>query len=116
MKLSTIKKIVVKCGIFWEDEAEVDAAIFDDYYIEAATRVIEKKKNHQEFKVTVVMECFEKKDRNKLNKHTCYNTYFVLINAGFHQKAELLRDTFLKSYGIDLQKESIKGDGKLGGN
>ena len=62
MKTSTFKKIVVKCGKFWMDEHTVDSEIFDDVYLEAATRAIERQKNTPGFKVTIVLECWEKRD------------------------------------------------------
>ena len=37
-----------------------------------------------------------------------YNTYKLLINAGFHVKAEILRSFFLHETKIDLAKEPIK--------
>ena len=110
MKPPTLKKIVVKCPDFWVDELEIDPEIFDDVYVEAATRAIEKRKDLDGFKVTVVLECWEKKDFKKLDKHFCYNTYYILINAGMYEKAEMLRLNFIRMHGIDLQKESLKGD------
>jgi len=114
MKSSVIKKIVVKCRFsetdFWMDEFEVNSKIFDDVYMEAATRAIERRKNLQGFRVTILLECWEKKNFKKPEKHFCYNTYYVLINAGCHNKAEMLRVNFIKMYGIDLQKESLKGE------
>ena len=110
MKVSTLKKIIVKCSDFWMDEFEIDSEIFDDVYVEAATRAIEKRKDLPGFKVTVILECWEKKDFKKPEKHFCYNTYRVLINAGMHDKAEILRLNFMKMHGIDLQKESLKGE------
>ncbi len=110
MKSSKIKKIVVKCGDFWMDEHSIDSEIFDDVYVEAATRAVEKRQNLPGFKVGVIIECWEKKDFTKPQKHICYNTYRVLINAGLHDKAEMMRHNFLKMYGTDLRNESLKGD------
>lgn len=110
MKSSTLKKVVVKCSDFWMDEVEIDSEIFDDVYVEAATRAVEKRKDLPGFKVTVILECWEKRDFKKPEKHFCYNTYRVLINAGLHEKAEMLRLNFMKMHGIDLQKESLKGE------
>jgi hypothetical protein len=115
MKSSAIKKIVVKCADFWTDEFDIDSETFDDVYVEAATRAIEKRKNLPGFKVTVILETWEKKDVKKPNKHYCYNTYRVLINAGMHEKAEMLRLNFMTMHGIDLQKESLKGEDEDGG-
>ena len=114
MKSSTLKKVVVKCADFWMDEFEIDSEIFDDVYVEAATRAIERRKAQDDFKVTVILECWEKKDFKRPEKHFCYNTYRVLINAGMHEKAEMLRYNFMRMHGIDLQKESLKGDNEDG--
>lgn len=112
---TTKKKIVVKCADFWMDEYEIDSEIFDDVYIESATRAVEKRKNQQGFQVAVIITCWEKKDFKKPEKHFCYNTYRVLINAGLHDKAEMLRSNFMKMYGVDLQKESLKGNTNIEG-
>lgn len=110
MKSSKIKKIVVKCADFWMDEFEIDSEIFDDVYVEAATRAIEKRNTILGFKVGAIIECWEKKDFAKPKKHICYNTYRVLTNAGLHGKSEMMRANFMKMYGIDLRNESLKGD------
>ena len=116
MKSSTLKKVVVKCSDFWMDEFEIDSEIFDDIYVEAATRAIEKRKDLPGFKVTFIIETWEKKDFKKPDKHYCYNTYRILINAGMHDKAEMLRLNFMRMHGIDLQKESLKGENDKNGN
>jgi hypothetical protein len=116
MKPTALKKIIVKCADFWVDELEIDPEVFDDVYVEAATRAIEKRKDLDGFKITVVLECWEKKDFKKLDKHFCYNTYYILINAGMYEKAEMLRLNFIRMHGIDLQKESLKGDNGDNGN
>jgi hypothetical protein len=110
MKSSKIKKVVVKCGDFWMDEYPIDSEIFEDIYVEAATRAVEKRHNLSNFKVSVIIECWEKKDFAKPQKHICYNTYRVLVNAGLHDKAEIMRNNFIKMYGTDLRNESLKGD------
>lgn len=109
MSKSKFKKVVIKC-LDWKEEFSIDPDVFDDVYMEAATRALEKRKDGEKFLVTVVMECFLKTDTKKSNKHFVYNTYFVLINAGLHYKAEMMRLNFLKSHGIDLRKESLKSD------
>lgn len=110
MKSSTLKKIVVKCGDYWMDEHEIDSNLFDDVYVEAATRAIEQRKNQPGLKVTVIIETWEKKDFKRPDKHYCYNTYRIFVNAGIHDKAENLRQNFIKLHGIDLSKESLKGE------
>lgn len=106
---SKLKKVVVRC-LDWKEEFSIDPEIFDDIYMEAATRALEKRKDGEKFLVTVIMECYLKKEEKASDKHYVYNTYFVLINAGLHTKAELMRLNFLKSHGIDLRKESLKGN------
>jgi len=110
---STLKTVVVKC-LDWEEVFDIDSSIFDDIYMEAATRALEKRKDGEKFLVTVIMECYQKRDEKKPDKHFVYNTYFVLINAGLHQKAEIMRFNFMKTHGVDLRKESLKGDEKNG--
>lgn len=109
MSRSKLKRVVVKC-LDWTEEFSVDPEIFDDIYMEAATRALEKRKDREKFLVTVIMECYVKSDAKKPSKHFVYNTYFVLINAALHSKAEIMRLNFLKSHGIDLRKENLKGD------
>lgn len=106
---SKLKNVVVKC-FNWTEEFNIDPDIFDDVYVEAATRALEKRKDGEKFLVTVVMECFLKSDAKKAYKHYIYNTYFVLVNAGLYFKAEMMRLNFIKSHNIDLRKESLKGD------
>lgn len=106
---SKLKKVTVRC-LDWKEEFSIDPEIFSDIYMEAATRALEKRKDGKKFLVTVVMECYLKKDEKNADKHFVYNTYFVLINAGLYFKAEMMRLNFLKSHGVDLRKESLKGD------
>ncbi len=108
MKLKGLKTVIVKC-FNWEDEIEVDSDVTNDVLMEAATEAVEKRKDLDGFKVAVVMECYEKKNIKDPEKHFMYNTYFVLVNASLHEKAEMLRLNFLKQHGIDLQRESLKG-------
>lgn len=109
MKPSKIKKIVVEC-LDWRDAIEIDSTIFDDVYMEAATRVIEKNKNTPDFSVAIVMKCYEDKDEKDPYKQFVYNTYYVLVNAALYDKAEMLRLNFLKVHGIDIKKQSLKSD------
>ena len=115
MKTPVLKTVAVKCSTFWDDEFEIDSEVFDDIYMEAATRAIEKRKDLPGFKVAVMIECWENKHISDPSKHICYNTYFVLINAGLHKKSEMLRLNFFKQHKIDLQKESLKPEGENGG-
>lgn len=100
------KKIIVE-SLDWVSEVTIDPNIFDDVFMEAATRVIEENKDVPEFEVAVTIECYEKKNINKPEKHHSYNVYFVLVNAGLYEKAEMLRLNFLKHHQIDLKLESV---------
>ena len=112
MKSSEIKKIVVKC-LNWREEIEVNSSVFDDIFMEAATRAIETRLGKPGFKMAIVMECCEVIGK-KQSVPVIYNSYFVMINAGLHKKAELLRTNFLKEHGVDLRQESMRGEDGTG--
>jgi hypothetical protein len=120
MKSSKIKTIVVECKL--KDsldikEYDVDAEIFDDIYLEAATRFAEQHVKKQNVKIAPILTAYEKKDEKDFDKHYCYNSYYIIINAGFYKKAEIMRKNFLMVVGIDLQKESLKSkDAKSNSN
>lgn len=101
-----MKKIIVK-GHDWTESITVDNTIFDDYMIEACTQALEKRMYEGMLKITPVIQAWEY-TKNKKSKITMYNTYKLLINAGFHEKAEILRSFFLHETKIDLAKEPIK--------
>lgn len=101
-----MKKIIVK-GHDWTESITVDNTIFDDYMIEACTQALEKRMYEGMLKITPVIQAWED-TKNKKSKITMYNTYKLLINAGFHEKAEILRSFFLHETKIDLAKEPIK--------
>lgn len=111
---STLKNVVVRCATLWEDEVKVDSEIFDDIYMEAATRCVEKRKNDEDFKLAIILECWEKKDVKNPLKHICYNSYYVMINAALYKKAEILRSNFMALHRMDLKKESVKGESEDG--
>lgn len=111
MKSSTIKTVVVECQLknsLDTKEFEVDSDIFDDIYLEAATRFTEQHVKKANAKIPMVIFAFEKKDIKNFSKYFGYNSYFLIINAGFHKKAEVMRKNFFLVSGVDLQKESIK--------
>jgi hypothetical protein len=112
MKTSELKKIVVKSGKHWMDEYEIDSTIFDDVYLEAATRAIEKRKDMlSKLRLGAILVCWEKRDFKRPERHFCYNSYYILVNAGLHKTAEIYRANFLKMYGRDMKKESLKENG-----
>ena len=106
MKSSEIKTIVVQLTADNVSEYNVDTTIFDDPYLEAATRAVEKIKGKKYGVVRAITSCWDKKEQDK---PILYNSYFVLHNAGCHKKAELLRTQFKMQSDCDLSKEPIHG-------
>lgn len=123
MKSTNIRKIVVICK--FEDAEkrntyEIDGDIFDDPYMEAATRFIEDLIKSKDSQITPVIDVYDVKDVKNYDKQYVYNSYHVIINAAYHAKAEILRSAFLKMSkgvsnptGIDLAKESVKSVKKI---
>jgi len=113
MKSSTNKDIVVKInGI--KNVVTIDSSIFDDIFIEAATRVVEKYKPTPSFfnKIRIIGECYEKKNEIYYDKHYQVNMYHIIINAGLHSLAELLRQKTIDLHKIDLQLEPIRSNAR----
>jgi hypothetical protein len=115
MKSSMVKKVVVECKLknFIETkEFDINSEIFDDFLLEAATRFVEQHVTKENAKIAPILTTFEKKDSKNYEKHFCFNSYYIIIFAGFHHKAEIMRRNFMSITGIDLKKESIKSNGK----
>lgn len=111
MKSSKVKTIIVECklkDLVDKKEFNIDSEIFDDVYEEAATRFVEQHVIKPEAKIAPILSTYEKKDIKNFDKHYTYNSYYIIINAGFHKKAEIMRSNFLKLANIDLRKESVK--------
>ena len=89
----------------WEMDIQIDDDIFDDVYVEACTRILEKNIRVGNLTVSPFMEA-NIKNRKKI---FVFNTYKILINAGYHKFAENLRFNFKKQTSIDLKYEPIKG-------
>jgi hypothetical protein len=106
MKSSGVKTIVVRLTSDNIFEFEVDTDIFDDPFMEGATRAIEKtKKQTSGSIVRVITECWDKKHP----KNSClYNSYWVLVNASCFKKAEQLREKFKMQTDIDLSLEPVR--------
>lgn len=111
MKSSTIKVVIVKIN-GKKNQVAVDSAIFDDIFIEAATRVVEKQRKNITFfhKIRIVGECYEKEDEANFQKHYQINMYHILVNAGLYSIAELLRTKALNLHQIDLQLEPARAN------
>lgn len=125
MKSSAIKTIVVSLTADNVSEFEVDTEVFEDPYLEAATRAVEKCRKDKGAIIRPVCSCWEKeiveetpselkkttsskKPSKKMAKEThMYNSYWILVNAGCYQKAEQLREKFKLQHSIDLAKEPL---------
>lgn len=124
MKSSAIKTIVVSLTADNVSEFEVDTEVFEDPFLEAATRAVEKCKKNKGAIIRPVTSCWEKelvaetpeelkkktvkKSGKKMAKDThLYNSYWILVNAGCYQKAEQLREKFKMQHNIDLKNEPL---------
>jgi hypothetical protein len=107
MKSSTIKTIVVRLTTENVQEFEIDTDIFDDPFMEAATRAVEKTKTHKYGIIRPIAECWDKKDPKK--SAAMYNSYWILVNAACYSKAELLREKFKMQTDCDLAAEPVCG-------
>ena len=121
MKSSKIKTVVVECKLrddVYTKQFDINSEIFDDILLEASTRFAEQHVKKQNIKISPILTAWEKKDAKNYEKHFCYNSYYIIINAGFHRKAEIMRKNFMAATGIDLKKEKIKTEqnGKSGKN
>jgi hypothetical protein len=112
MDTSTIKTVVVKLAPDNMYEIDVDADIFEDIYLEAATQAVEQCKVKKYGIMRHITECWEKKDSNIKKKHQYFNSYWILVNASLFKKAELLREKFQSQNDKDLSKEPIRGNVK----
>ena len=104
MKSSTTKTIVVCLTAENVSEYEIDTDVFDDPYVEAATRAVEKNKSNRGAIICAITQCWEKKTPKKI---MLFNSYWVLLNASNHYKAEQLREKFKLQHQIDLAKEPL---------
>lgn len=110
MKSSAMKKIIVKLTADNMYEIDVDADIFDDPFLEAATQAIEQCKIKKYGIIHPITTCWEKKDAKFPKKYRHFNSYWILVNASLYQKAELLREKFRDQKGIDLSLKPISGN------
>jgi len=83
---------------------EVDSEIFDDVFLEACTRVVELNIKENNQTVSPYMETVEV-DKKKVR---IFNTYKILVNAGYHGLAKKLRNMIMESSKIDLMNEPIQ--------
>jgi hypothetical protein len=98
-------KIVWVHSVNWEKTVSVDSDIFDDVLGEACTRVLSENIKENNMTVSPFIEA-----RLKNGKQIyIYNTYKILINAGYYTYAENLRTNFKSQTQIDLKNEPIRG-------
>ncbi len=102
MKSSAIKTIVVQLTADNIQEFDIDVNLFEDPFMEAATRAVEKSKLEKGKIIRAVTNCWEKQNPKKT---AMYNSYWVLVNAACYDKAELLREKFKSQTDCDLAKE-----------
>lgn len=117
MKSSKIKTVVVECKLrddVYTKQFDIDSEIFDDILLEASTRFAEQHVRKQNVKIAPILTAWEKKDAKNYDKYFCYNSYYIIINAGFHRKAEIMRKNFMTATGIDLKSEKLKTEQKNG--
>jgi hypothetical protein len=111
MKSSAIKTIVVRLTADNVFEFDVDTAVFDDPFLEASTRAVEKTKTRKYGIVRAVTECWDKKIPKKTK---LYNSYWILVNASCFSKAEQLREKFKAQTDVDLANEPFCGHDNTG--
>jgi len=106
MKSSAIKTITVRLTADNVSDFEIDTEIFDDPFLEAATRAVEKSRKQPHGIIRAVTECWDKKSPKKTSM---YNSYWILVNASCFAKAEQLREKFKMQTKCDLAKEPLHG-------
>jgi hypothetical protein len=109
MNSSLMKTIVVQLSEDNFQEFDIDTSIFEDPFLEAATRAIESIKKQKHGMILAVINCWEKDVPQNL---VMYNSYWVLVNAACYKKAELLREKFKLQTDCDLAKEPKSGTKK----
>lgn len=106
MKPSAIKTIVISLTADNVSEFDINTEIFDDPFLEAATRAVEKCKRTKGGIIRPITSCWEKKTPKKTHM---YNSYWILVNAGCYSKAEQLREKFKAQHDVDLKFEPLHG-------
>ena len=109
MKSSATKTIVVRLTADDVQEFDIDEKVFDDPFLEAATRAVEKSKNQKGSIIRPVTQCWEKSNPKR---GALYNSYWILVNAACYAKAEQLREKFKAQTECDLAKEPKSGSKK----
>lgn len=97
-----MKRIIVMVTPEIVEEHDIDIDIFDDPYLEAATRTIEQHKN-EKYKLKALIRCMEFNG----SLYKMYNSYWVMVNAGLYARAEEMRKHCLHKTGIDPAWEPL---------
>lgn len=105
LKSKMKKKALLVNNANEESLVEVETDLCDDIFLEACTRLLEK--NIKDKKYAVGPYINVRLNRNRSRIYT-YNTYIILINAGYHYYAENLRIAFKQQAGIDLKDEPAR--------
>ena len=100
-----MKKTITVNNADWVKEIVVDSSIFTKYHIEACTQALEL--NIASGNLSVAPYIYSTLKNSK--KTYVFNSYIMLINAGYHVYAENLRNSFKNQSKIDLKYEPIKG-------
>ena len=109
MKASAIKTFVVRLSKDSIHEIDVDCELFEDPFLEAETRAVEKEKLNKDVILRPILECWEKKNPKR---KVMSNGYWVLVNAGRYDRAERLREKFKIQTDCDLATQPYHGTRK----
>ena len=99
MKPPVIKTIVVQFDRENQHEFDIDTNLFEDPFLEAATRACEKMKGNKGAIIRAITACWDKK---KPKLAGMYNSYWILVNAARYSEAERLREKFKAQTDCDL--------------
>ena len=80
-------------------EIVVDTSVFDDPYMEAATRAILRLRRRPKSFIHPVIKCYSGESPKQVHY---YNSYTILYNAGMSAKAEELRAKYKEKTAKDL--------------
>ena len=109
MKSLATKTIVVQLTADNVQEFDINCSVYDDPFMEAATRAVEKSRHQKGSIIRPVAQCWEKENPKK---GSLYNSYWVLVNAACYAKAEQLREKFKAQTECDLKDEPLCGSKK----
>lgn len=89
-------------------EIKIDTSMYEDYKLEACTQVIENLFKLGNYEFSPFIFCEELIGKTKKIQFKTYNTYKIMINAGYYTLAEKFRKICLIHTKIDLAKEPIQ--------